>query len=177
MSLIDKTYFVHEINIPDSDYTDLTAYITRYEKEILMKLLGYELYTLVAAYDSETSPQRIKDIVEGKEYTVSDVTIKWNGLKNTDKVSLIAYYVFYNYLKNKTTTTSTLGEVRSTSENSQIASPVLKLTGAWRRLKELYGSFDQDSLIPSAYNFLKENESDYDEWEFTELGSVNAFDL
>ena len=177
MSLIDKTYFVQEINIPDSDYSGLTATITKYEKEILMKLLGYELYTLVAAYNVSTSPQRIKDIVEGKEYEVNGYTIKWVGLANADKESLIAYYVFYWYLRNKTTVTSVLGETRAVSENTVNASPAQRLSGAWQRLLEMYGYPGQDSLIPSAYNFLSEHESDYDEWVFTNIGSVNSFDL
>jgi len=177
MSLIDKTYFVQEINIPDSDYSGLTATIVKYEREILTKLLGYELYTLVAAYNVSTSPQRIKDIVEGKEYTVGDYTIKWNGLANTELESLIAYYVFYWYLRNKTTVTSVLGEVRPNVENSVNASPVQRLSGAWHRLMDLYGYAGQDSLIPSAYNFLSEHQSDYTEWVFTDIGSVNGFDL
>lgn len=177
MSLIDKTYFTAEINIPDSDYNNLTALITRYEKEILMKLLGYELWSLVDAYDVSTSPQRIKDLVEGKEYTVGDYTIKWNGLKNTDKISLIAYYVFYWYLRNITTQTTTLGETGAKVENASMSSPVQRLSGAWHRLLTLYGFSNQDSLIPSAYNFLSEHESDYTEWVFTDIGSVNSFDL
>ena len=177
MSLIDKTYFVHEINIPDDDYESLAPVITKYEKEILINLFGYALWKLIDAYDVSTSPQRIKDIVEGKEYTVGDETIKWNGLVNTDLVSLIAYYVFYWYLRNYTTNTSTLGEVGSKMENAIPASPAQRLSGAWHRLRELYGYAEQNSLIPSAYNFLIEHESDYDEWVFTNLGTVNSFDL
>ena len=177
MSLIDKTYFNQEINIPDSDYKGLSAIITRYEKEVLISLFGYALWKLINAYNESASSQRIKDIVEGKEYTASGETIKWNGLQNTDKVSLIAYYVFYWYLRNATTRTSTLGEVGSKMENATTASPVQRLSGAWQRLRELYGFASQDSLIASAYNFMTEHESDYDEWVFTDIGTVNSFDL
>jgi len=177
MSLIDKTYFVHDINIPDDDYEALAPIITRYEKEILISLFGYALWKLINAYNSGTSPQRIKDIVEGKEYTVSGETIKWNGLQNTDKISLIAYYVFYWYLRNETTRTSTLGEVGSKNENAIPASPAQRLSGAWHRLRELYGFASQDSLIASAYNFMTEHESNYDEWVFTDIGTVNSFDV
>jgi len=175
MSLIDKTYFVKDINIPDSDYSDLTAVIVKYEKEILIKLLGYELYALVAAYDVTTSPQRIKDIVEGKEYTVGSYIVKWNGLTNTDKVSLIAYYVYYWWTRNQATLTGSIGEIKPKSENSNNASLIQKSTNAWTRLEELSQStaYPYDSL----YAFLSENESDYPEWEFTPLGNVNGFDL
>ena len=177
MSLIDSTYFVFDINIPASDYSDLAAYITRYEKEIIEKLFGYELGALVIAYNVSTSPQRIKDIVEGKEYTVGDETIKWNGLANTDKISLLAYYVYYKYAKNKASQLTNLGQVRPVVENSAIADPSQVLSSAWHNLRRLYGYSGQNSLIPSAYNFLTEHESDYSEWVFTRLGSVNTFDL
>jgi len=179
MSFIDKTYFIHEINIPEDDYKDLSTIITRYEKEVLQQLLGYELWK---ALDDDLvsgvpQTQRFIDLVDGKEYTVGSSTIKWNGLQNTDKISLIAYYTFYWYLRNHTTNTSTLGEVGSNMENAIVVSPAQRLSGAWHRLRELYGFAAQNSLIPSAYNFLQEYESTYSEWEFTEIGTVNSFDL
>jgi len=177
MSLIDKTYFVFEINIPDSEFDDLDAYITRYEKEILQKVLGYALWKLVSAYTTG-SDQRIKDIVEGKEYTNSDGDlIKWNGLKNEDKISFIAYYVYYWYSRNKSSMLGQLGQIKPKTESSSPASPAMSLSQSWLRMKTLAGSARQDLNMPSLYNFLTENESDYPEWVFEELGSVNAFDL
>jgi len=175
MSLIDKTYFVKDINIPDSDYNDLTAYITRYEKEILQKLLGYELWVLVEAYDVTTSPQRIKDIVEGKEYTVGEYTCKWNGLANDDLISLIAYYVFFYWLQSRSTVTGNVGELKLQSENSENASIVQKLVFAWTKLEQLAQGvgYPYDSL----YSFLSENESDYPEWVFTELDNINVWGI
>ena len=178
MSLIDKTYFVFDINIPDSDYNDLTAYITRYEKEILMELLGYDLYILVAAYNVTTSPQRIKDLVEGKAYTLSSGDqIKWNGLKNTDLISLIAYYVYYWFVGNNNTTLQGIGNVKLKSENSDNARAGITISTAWNRLETLYGDYGQSEYIASAYNFLTNFESDYPEWVFTEIGTVYNFDL
>lgn len=178
MSLIDKTYFVFDINIPDSDYNALAAYITRYEKEILIKLLGYELYLLVAAYNESSSPQPIKDLVEGKTYDLADgEKIRWNGLKNTDKISLISYYVYYWFVKNKNTTLQGIGNRKLKGENSDNARAGIKLSTAWFRLKTLYGGYCESKYISSAYNFLIEHKSDYPEWVFEEIGTVNNFDL
>ena len=173
MSLIDKTYFVKDINIPDSDYSDLTAYITRYEKEILIKILGYELWKLVAAYDA--TPGVITDLVEGKEYTVNGETVKWNGLKNSDLVSLIAYYVFYWWARNNATFTGTSSELKSIGENAEAAKLNQRMNNAWSRMEDLI----QGTQYPydSIYTFLTENESDYPSWVFTPVGTVNAFDL
>ena len=53
-NLIDKKYFNYDINLPDSEFSDVGNYITRYEKEILTRLLGYELYSEVST-STETS--------------------------------------------------------------------------------------------------------------------------
>jgi len=177
MSLIDKTYFVKDINIPDSTYSDLTAYIATNEKAILIKLLGYEIWKLVDAYNAVTSPQRILDLVEGVEYDVDGYTIKWNGLKNTDLISLIAYYVYYLWLKDNTTFTTKSGELKSIGENAEIANPTVKMVNAWNKLRDLYGYSGQDSYEPSAYNFLLENEADYPEWLFSPIESTNVFGI
>jgi len=178
MSLIDSTYFAFDINVPASDYNNLDAYITKYEKEILMKLLGYELYKLVAAYDAGTSPQRIKDLVEGKEYTLtSGELIKWNGLKNTDKISLIAYYTYYWFVRDNSTSLEGIGNRKLTGENSEAANSGMKISAAWTKLKALYGGFGESKYVPSAYNFLSNYEGDYPEWEFDSIGSINNWDL
>ena len=167
MSLIDSTYFVKDINVPSSTYSDLDNYITRYEKEILQKLLGYELWKLVAAYDGTAGV--ITDFVEGKEYTNSAGDLdKWNGITNTDLVSLVAYYVFYHWVRDKETTTGTNGTLQLVSENSLGASPAQRLHGAWVNLRDLYDK---------AYDFLSEHMDDYPTWVFEPLGNVNAWDL
>lgn len=176
----DKDYYILEANIPDSILNDLDAYITRYEKEILIDLFGYALWKLINAYDSNNpgnSPQRIRDIVEGKEYTVDGDLIKWNGLINDDKISLLSYYVYYWWVRNNGTTLHMTGVALLKSENSEPESASQKISAAWGRLRELYGYPSQDFYQPSAYNFMIEFESDYSEWVFERIGHVNSFDL
>lgn len=180
MSLINTSYFIKDISLPVGVNSNLTNEIKKYEPEILKQLLGYELWKLVAAY-GDSSPQRIKDIVEGKEYDVSyngrDQTIKWNGLKNTELISLIAYYVYYWVRRNSITQTSGLGELKSKVENSIIADANQKACSAWYRMKQLYGFIGQTNLEPSAYNFLIKYEDDYPEWIFNEIGQINMFGI
>ncbi len=182
-NLIDKTYFVHEINIPDSAYSDLDAYITHYQKELLLKLLGYDLWKLVDEYDStnpSASTQPVIDLVEGKEYQVSGYTVKWNGLKNADKISIIAYYVYYWYVRNKSVMVTPTGTKQAKGENSVPGTAILTVSQAWSRLVRLYGYPRQDLYEPSVYNFLILHYADYPQWwftTFTELGEINAFDL
>lgn len=177
-NLIDKTYFILDINLPDSKFTDLDTYIAKYEPEVLKMLLGYELYELMI-----TSPtvEPYKSLIEGAEYTVQhngrSQKVKWNGFTNTEFISLIAYYVYYWYNRDKASLTNTVGEVKSKQENSYNATQASKIMNAWSRLEELYGCPGQSELIASAYNYLTEKETDFPEWIFTNLGNVNSFDL
>lgn len=175
MSLIDKSYFRLNINVPDDKYNPLQDLINHYEPEILKKLLGLELYKLVI--DENNNEQRIVNIRDGVEYEVDDVLYEWIGLVNDDKISLIAYYVYYWHLRLNLSETSTTGEIQVFPENANIANASLKIMDAWQRLSELYGSELQPENYKSLYAYLKEYEDDYPEWQFEELGSVNAMDL
>lgn len=204
MSFIDSTYFVGEINIPDTtpNATTISQAITQYEKEILMSLLGYPLYKLLIADLSNGIPQTQKyvDLVNGAEFTHSfrgeDITLKWEGLKNTALQSLIAYYVFYKYVERDVTRLYGTGvSIASTKEGWERASPVNKLINAWERMRELYGKIPPEykdrysypifcesmpgvfNSDPSAYNFLYANIDDYPDWIFTPIWNINTFGL
>jgi hypothetical protein len=178
MNLITTEYFVKDISLPTGTYSNVENEIEKYEKEVVYSLFGYELGKLVLAYGAG-SPQRIKDIVEGKEYTVAynsrDQLIKWGGLKNAEKISLIAYYVYYWSQRNNVTLTANVGEVKPKQENSMNAALNQKIANSWNRLYKLYGFQGQSILEPSAYNFLNEYKDDYPEWIFTEIGQINMF--
>lgn len=176
MALITTDYFVLDINVPNvsGTYANISDYIDRYEPEILRRLLGETLYQDVAAYDAETSSQAIIDLVAGKDYTVGDYTVSWKGLINTtDYISLIAYYVYYWYVRDQVSRLATTGFVSSKSENASNAAPNIKLAEVWHKMRELYGYPGQGYLLPSAYNFLSEHESDYPTWDYTDCGRIN----
>ena len=110
MAFIDSTYFVGEINIPNvaANTIAISQAIAQYEKEILISLLGYKLYSLLMTACPGGTPSGVYvDLVNGAEFTHSfngeDITLKWEGLKNTALQSLIAYYVFYKYVERDVT--------------------------------------------------------------------------
>lgn len=176
MSLIDGSYFNQvDTNVPDNEFLNIQDYITRYEPEILKQLLGIELYRLVI--EETPTEQRILDLRDGVDYEVDEVTYHWNGLVNDEKISLIAFYVFYWYVRLNISETSTTGERQSHSENANVANPSLKIQNIWLRLEQLYGSAYHPTGYESAYGFLNYFKDTYPEWEFQEIGSVNAFDL
>ena len=191
MSLINQTYFVGEINIPVKTYGNIDTFISRYEREILIKLFGYTLYKLISAYSStnpSASPQRIRDIIEGKEFELDGFIYKWNGLINPEKESIIAYYVYYHYVRSQQSHTSTTGETKDNHENANNVEVFPKIQYAWNKMLRLIG--DQSLDIPDMsmkyeYNeyfnslmfFMMQNYSDYPEWQWQIIESVNAFDL
>lgn len=208
MPFIDSTYFVGEINIPNktgtvSNDTAITQAITQYEKEILIQLLGYKLYSLLIADCTGEGgvpvTQIYIDLVNGAEFTHAyqgqDIVLKWEGLKNTAKQSLIAYYTFYKYVEREVTHLTQLGIVLSETMKGQRASSTAKLINAWERMRELYGrvppnykryftnpvlgsslsyTFNDDA---SAYNFLFANKTDYPDWRFMPQWNINQFGI
>lgn len=198
MSLIDSSYFIGEILLTNK--TDLaaeyTSIITKYEKEILISLLGYELYNAMIN-DQETEPY--KSLIEGSEFELTfdgiTQTLKWEGLKNSAKESLIAYYCYYKYQQKEFIMPSAVGAIKPDAENSEIVSPYPKMVQAWNNLINLYGYFpnswfirSQSKIIepdggliydnaPSAYNYLCANIDSFDNWIFTPLKPINVFGI
>lgn len=176
---ITDEYFKGIISLPVGEYSNIELFMTQFEAEILKRLLGYELYDLMIN-DSESEPY--KSLIEGKEYTIEDggrtKKVKWNGFKNDEQISFIAYYIYCYYIRDKVTSTQTVGETKSKQENSENANIFVKMMQAQSRFEELYGYYGQDKLIPSAYNYLYAHRDDFPEWEFVDMqNNFNSHDL
>ena len=177
MALTTSAYYVQDINIPTGSYDTLDAAITRYEPEILRLLLGYDLAALVIAYNVSTSPQIIKDIVEGKSYTEGSYTIHWNGLLNTELVSILSYYVYINYIRDNAVTFQSVGAVASKSEGGVTVTSGVLMQKAGYRLRELAGYEGQDPYYPSLYNFMAKHITSYPTWLWNEFKPFNTFGI
>lgn len=83
--LIDRTYFIGEINIPNTHTPAIGGlldwFIEKYEEQFLKEVLGYDLYTAFkAGLLIDPIPQKWTDLIEGVEYTYNDKTKFWRGL-------------------------------------------------------------------------------------------------
>ncbi len=161
-NLIDKDYFVGEINIPDTDKENvverLNFFITKYEEEVLRNVLGNALYLAFKAGIEATEPeQKWKDLRDGKDYTDnSDNAQCWIGLCNsTKKQSLIANYVYYQWLRDKVSTTTAVGEVQQKSESGEKVSPAVKMCRAWNEMVQWANDL---------FHFLDSKQADYPQW-------------
>lgn len=86
MALIDRTYFVGELNIPNASLAAIGSavdlFIETYEEKLLTEVLGYTLYkALKAGLQVVPVAQKWTDLIEGIEYTdLASKTRKWQGL-------------------------------------------------------------------------------------------------
>lgn len=196
-NLIDSTYFKGEILLTNKTElaTDISAAIAQYEKEILIYLLGYKLYKQLIA---TPNVQPYKSLIEGAEFelTFDGITqlLKWEGLQNANKESLIAYYVYYKYQERNFVKPSAISTLQPKSEAAEMVSPIMKMTNAWNRMIELYGFIPNNwfyngltimhpdgsmvnDCLPSAFNYLSVNVADFPDWIFTPLRPINPFML
>lgn len=163
MSLINETYFIGELDIPNTNRTDvverLQFFIDKYEEKFLTDLLGYELYKNfkagVTAYPILSKWSSLRD---GGEYTYNGRLTKWNGLIQSNiPSSMIANYVYYHWMRNEVTQSTGLGEVSTKSENAVRVSPSGKMTRAWNEMVE---------QVWKLVAFLDTNVSDYTGWNW-----------
>jgi hypothetical protein len=172
MSLIDQTYFINDISLPVGEYSNVQDMIDRYEFDLLVSLFGYELAKNIIAYDPlTTTDQAIKDIVEGKEFSIDGRLIKWRGLVNDTLRSIIAYHVYYWWMRDNTSVTMSTGEIKPTVENGLMADLSQKIVNS------SYRFFDEFEVL---YLFMETNKIDYPTW-YCDLSAIgcrlNTLDL
>jgi hypothetical protein len=169
MSLIDASYFVGELNIPNTSSPAiaerLQVFIDKYERQFLEDLLGYELWKLLdtqITQEEENSPAtplpRLAILLDGVEYTDSGGTLrKWRGLVYVDGAlprSLIANYVYWHWMKDQATQTTGLGEAATQAQNATLVSPTGKMVAACNEMAR---------GVAQLHYFLNTNQADYPE--------------
>lgn len=197
-NLIDTSYFIGDIEIPNlaqpEEAASLNNSIALYEKECLLDLLGYSMYKdLVAAVP--VSGDKWYKLINGAEFSFTfngeTVTRYFEGLKGSDKKSLIAYYVYFMHRKKHASYMSgNKAEVEAESENSKKVANSLyeKLVSIYNEFVFMYGEgscYDWEMVkaidaqhyndAPSAYNYLVANKADFTNWVFTGQEELNSF--
>lgn len=192
-NLIDATYFVGDIEIPNIAQApvaaDLLKSITLHEKEVLIDLLGYTLYKelQVAIALPYTAGDKWGKLINGEEFSFEldgeTINTKWDGLKGFEKKSLIAYNIyFYHRRKRASYMSGSKTEVEAESENSVKTSLSEKLIYIWNEFENMYGDScvegQHDNDAPSAYNYLLAKSDDFPNWKFTSQGGeINRFGI
>lgn len=162
--IIDTSYFLKkDVFIPNAvvqpsigsntptSLLQLQAEIDEKEYEFLLSFLGHEQtnellnqFEVDGSWKSDAL-QKWKDLVDGVE--------EWKGLRytiGTQKNSLIAYYVFFYYLKSDFSNYSTTGVQVAQSENAISQLPNQKQVTAWNKFVNMY---DGGNISQRNYNF------------------------
>ncbi len=189
--IIDESYFIRELVIPNTSEVDVgdtqnpfSNWIDTEARLMLQGALGFELFKdfdadVDAAGDYTGSQQRWLDLVDGAEYTFDGVLFNFPGLKFTQGTvprSMMAYYVWAKWFTYHVSQVGGMGEQTGQSANSSIANGAARQSKAWNNFVTLYNgdtniwqivsgiSFDRDvqnTHFVSLLKFLLHNESDY----------------
>lgn len=188
-NIIDITQFKGALSIPNIE-KDTEAfednYIGVYEPQILKRLLGIDLYNqFKTGLSDDPIEDKWKNLRDGITYEVEvdDVTytIEWTGV---DK--LIAYYVYYWYVKENYQQLTGLGVINSNAENATKVDPNTKLVWAWNECKKLSGLYDEittgedltyESIEDSLFNFIINNIDDYTNWVYNPIQLTNILGI
>lgn len=160
--LIDETYFVRRLNLPQrgnaEGIADILDFVEQYEPEYLKCVLGLPLWQAFTdgTEGSGVPDQRWQDLLTGKDFTYQNCTHNWNGFKPASKISPIANYVYYQYVDNKTAEFVLTGVVVSSTDNNRTVAAVDRLVDTWNRMVD---------MNKDLYRFLKTNQVTYPEWK------------
>jgi hypothetical protein len=140
--MIDYTYFQKRLlaipNLQEGVLEQLNDYIDLYEKRFLELFLGVQLRNdFMAGLEQPVIAPNWLALRDGVEYVKSDITYRWDGLTNSDKVSPIANYVFCNLTANNQFINTGIGEVRALAENSIIITPQYRISQVWNEMVEM----------------------------------------
>ena len=149
-ALINHTYFVGELNIPNWQNTegireDINALVSTYEQKYLDAAMGAEFADL---FRSGITDERFAKLVNGGVFTISGgaflafngisrKAIRFDGLaNNASKRSPIASLVYYWWQRKSATTSTNSGETITEPDKAVAASANEKAKRAWNDMVE-----------------------------------------
>lgn len=162
-TIITTDYFIRNIFIPQAVNDAATRnrveqFIRQHEPEVLVQLLGYPFYREFFENIMGPSPvQKYEDLLFGAEYTDANGNLqKWMGFYNPQKLSIIANYVYWNYMRNIHTTTTAGGESVQKSEGGYRTDARQKTCRAWNEMIR---------WVAGLKDYLNCRQTDYPLWQ------------
>lgn len=189
MQIVDKSFFNNQnyIHIPlavidpsatPNNATELDYMCTKLEREILLNAFGLSLYNEIKALTNVTielpENERFKKLIEGNEY---DDKV-WLGLDNSD--SLIANYIFQEFVTQTDIRLSATGAKKVNPENATVQTPRYLIAGAHQNfIKQYQGEYLTTPYIEnnfidwygcngiekSLYGYLMDKQTDFINWK------------
>jgi hypothetical protein len=137
MPQIDASFFIGEVEIPNRTSIPVTEkinfFINKYEIEYLDQLLGEELSLEYREGIAEVSPEP------------RWVKLKQKIVDSTRKISPIANFVWFYFMRNEASMVVSGGVAVTKKENAVMVDPIYKQTYVWNDMAKM--SFDVKSFI------------------------------
>lgn len=200
MQIVNNTYFQNQnyIHIPLSvadpsstpnNGNELDYLCAKLEREILLNSLGLSLYNEIKAItDINSADEKFKKLIQGDEY---DGKI-WLGLDHDD--SLIANYIYQEFVTQTDIRLSATGAKKVNPENATTQTPKYLIAGAHQNfIKQYQGEFLQEPIIvdnfvdwycnnaeKSLYGYLMDKQADFTNWKpeyFKVYETKNSFGI
>jgi len=186
MQIVDKSFFNNQnyIHIPlavvdpsatPNNATELDYMCVNLEREILLNAFGLSLYNEVKAItDIDLVDIKFKKLIEGDEY---DGKI-WLGLDNSD--SLIANYIYQEFVTQTDIRLSATGAKKVNPENATVQTPRYLIAGAHKNfIKQYQGEYLTTPYIEnnfidwygcngiekSLHGYLMDKQTDFTNWK------------
>lgn len=187
MQIVDKSYFNNQnyIHIPlavvdpsaaPNNATELDYLCIKLEREILLNAFGFSLYNEIKAITDIDLPEnaKFKRLIQGDEY---DGKI-WLGLDNDD--SLIANYIYQEFVTQTDIRLSATGAKKVNAENATNQTPKYLIAGAHQNfIKQYQGEYLTTPFIDnnfidwygcnnvekSLYGYLMDKQADFTNWK------------
>ncbi len=206
MYLINEANFTRELSIPNltssqsGNAVELNYYADEKPRLLLQMSLGNVLFSqldsqVTSGILNVDADQKWKDLVNGKEYD-GKVWKGLNYLEGSFKVSLLAYYTYWNWVND-----SYLSNFQIQAKNADNINPTSTLVDIWNKFLEMYQGINNyclprvsniygttfvdyfvnnNSKYVSLLQFLKDNPTDYSNpqlYTFENISNSNSLGL
>lgn len=166
MSIIRATDFTGEYKIATDVYNSIDTYITKYEKNILLHLLGADLYDLFIADLTAPTPQTPQTAIYTaifNPFQLDDggLIVISEGIK-----TMLIQYIYFFILRDNLNIKTPTGTVNMQNENSTAA----KFTGF--NLEESYN--DSIDNFDAIQWFINDNLTDYPDYNGQHLSYIGG---
>jgi hypothetical protein len=178
-NLLTYEAFKYPFNIPvstDVQIDNLNNLIDFHQKEILINLLGYELYSEFETALAGTPAAKWTNLRDGATFENDNgQTVNFEGVAN-----MLIYLIYFEYYTSLISSLSELGPVKAQNKNSELSVNSQKLANAYNYGVESYG-FDYLGLfsdIQNEVNYSKPiNLSGIDNAQITKYYNSNTLQL
>jgi hypothetical protein len=168
--LITNTDFKNPMKVYFQDgkktQTYLNDIIDRYQKKILLDILGYELYYNFE--DQYPDGGFWDEFVDGKDYTNNGINYEYEGIKD-----VLVGMIFYYYEKSQKTKRASEDRIISKFNESIKYMPAELVVESWNDAVDLIESRIENK--PTVYNFIDHNYTGSIEWVYTREEKINMF--